>query len=110
MNSSKNSNEGDTPRKKRLTAVALKYKMQEDPAPKIVARGKGKIAEKIIEIARLHNIPIKNDPDLVEILARLELNQFIPPELYQAVAEILVFIYKMSDERRKSLASARKGE
>ena len=101
MNTDKNINdEASNMRKKRLTAVAIKYKMNEDPAPKVVAKGKGRIAEKIIELAKENDIPIREDPDLVEILAKLELNQYIPPELYQVVAEILAFIYRMSDRRR----------
>ena len=88
-------------KKKRLTAIAIKYKMNEDPAPKVIAKGKGKIAERIIELAKEHDIPIRQDPDLVEILAKLELNQFIPPELYQVVAEILAFIYRMSNNKRQ---------
>ena len=101
MNTDKNINdEASNMRKKRLTAVAIKYKMNEDPAPKVVAKGKGRIAEKIIELAKENDIPIREDPDLVEILAKLELNQYIPPELYQVVAEILAFIYRMSDRKR----------
>ena len=101
MNTDRDINdEASNMRKKRLTAVAIKYKMNEDPAPKVVAKGKGRIAEKIIELAKENDIPIREDPDLVEILAKLELNQYIPPELYQVVAEILAFIYRMSDRKR----------
>jgi len=101
MNTDRDINEeASEMRKKRLTAVAIKYKMNEDPAPKVVAKGKGRIAEKIIELAKENDIPIREDPDLVEILAKLELNQYIPPELYQVVAEILAFIYRMSDRKR----------
>jgi flagellar biosynthesis protein len=92
-------------KKERLTAVALKYKMNIDPAPIVVAKGKGLIAERIIQIAQEHHIPIREDPDLVEVLAKLELNQFIPTELFQAVAEILAFIYRMSDKRHQNLKS-----
>jgi len=74
--------------------VALKYDRQEDQAPKVIAKGKGHIGEKIIKIAKENNIPIKEDPFLVEALSKLEINQEIPPELYKAVAEILVYIYK----------------
>ncbi|NPA16310.1 MAG: EscU/YscU/HrcU family type III secretion system export apparatus switch protein [Aquificae bacterium] len=75
-------------------AVALRYDREKDRAPKVVAKGKGHIGEKIIQIAREHNIPIKEDPVLVETLSQIEINQEIPPELYQAVAEILVYIYR----------------
>jgi len=75
-------------------AVALRYDREKDSAPKVVAKGKGHIGEKIIQIAKEHNIPIKEDPVLVETLSQIEINQEIPPELYQAVAEILVYIYR----------------
>jgi len=78
---------------KNKKAVALKYDMKKDTAPKIVASGKGLLAEKILELARKENIPIYKDPHLVETLIQLDLNVEIPPELYKAVAEILAFIY-----------------
>lgn len=82
---------------KRLKATALRYKAQEDSAPKVVAKGSGKVAEKIISIAKQHNVPLKEDPNLVEILSTLDLYQEIPPDLYRAVAEILAYIYKVSN-------------
>jgi len=75
-------------------AVALKYDKEKDTAPKVVAKGKGYVGEKIIQIAKEQNIPIKEDPILVETLSQIEINREIPPELYQAVAEILIYIYK----------------
>lgn len=78
---------------KNKKAVALRYDSSKDTAPKVVASGKGLLAEKILEIARRENIPIYNDPQLVEALIQLEVNVEIPPELYKAVAEILAFIY-----------------
>lgn len=80
----------------RKKAAALRYKPEKDSAPKLVAKGKGKIAEKIIQIAREYNVPIKDDPQLIEVLSTLDLYQEIPPELYRAVAEILVFVYRMT--------------
>lgn len=77
-------------------AVALKYRQQVDRAPKIVAKGQGIIAERIIEIAAEHNIPLKKDPALIEVLSKMDLDQEIPPELYRAVAEVLAYVYKMS--------------
>lgn len=77
--------------------AALKYRAGVDRAPRLIARGSGWLAEKIIETAREHNIPLKEDPPLVEILSTLDLYQEIPPDLYKAVAEILVFIYKMNN-------------
>ncbi len=77
-------------------AAALKYKQGEDRAPKVIAKGSGFIAERIIQIAREHNIPLHEDKNLVEVLSTLDLYEEIPPELYRAVAEILAFIYKIS--------------
>lgn len=81
---------------KRKKAVALQYRHQVDRAPKVVAKGQGIIAERIIEIAADHNIPLKRDPALIEVLSKMELEQEIPPELYRAVAEILAYVYKMT--------------
>lgn len=75
-------------------AVALKYDREQDHAPKVVGKGAGQVAEKIIALAKEHGIPIQQDSDLVEILSRLNLNQEIPPETYVLVAEILAFIYR----------------
>lgn len=80
-------------------AVALKYTPGYEKAPRIVATGKGKLAEKIIQIAKEHNIHIHNDPDLVEMLSQLEPDQEIPPELYKIVAEILVFVYSLNGKK-----------
>ncbi len=79
-------------------AAALRYNEREDNAPRVVASGKGKIAEKIIEIAREYDIPIYEDPDLVELLLKVDIGEEIPPELYKAVAEVLAFIYKLREE------------
>jgi flagellar biosynthesis protein len=83
-------------KKKSKKAAALKYRHGIDPAPKLVAKGRGKTAEKIIEIARKNNVSIHEDRDMVEFLSTLDLYQEIPPDLYRAVAEILAFVYKLS--------------
>ena len=77
-------------------AVALKYDQEKDHAPKVTAKGRGEIAEKIIEIAKAHNLPLYEDQNLVQILEALELETEIPPELYRAVAEVLAFIYRLN--------------
>ncbi|OGR11746.1 MAG: flagellar biosynthesis protein FlhB [Desulfobacula sp. GWF2_41_7] len=82
-------------------AVALKYDREKDDAPKVTAKGKGKVAKKIIEIAKKHDIPIKDDPDLIEILSSLDINQEIPSEIYVTVAELLAFVYSMNSKRRQ---------
>jgi flagellar biosynthesis protein len=80
-------------------AVALQYNRETDGAPKVTAKGKGRVAEKIIELARKHDIPIKDDPDLIEVLSSLEINAEIPSEIYVAVAELLAFVYSMNSKR-----------
>lgn len=79
-------------------AVALKYTPKVDRAPKITAKGSGLIAEKIIEMAKKHKIPIREDPALVQILSQLDFNQEIPPSVYGIVAEILAFIYSANNK------------
>lgn len=83
----------ETPRKK---AVAIKYKPREDSTPSVVAKGAGEIADKILKIAREHGIPVKEDPDLVETLSKLDLDQEVPPELYHVIAEVLAWVYKIN--------------
>lgn len=78
---------------KKQKAVALKYDLKQDPAPKLVAKGQGEIAAQIIKIAKENGVEIKEDANLVEILHALELDEFIPLEAYNAVAEILRYIY-----------------
>lgn len=87
---------------KRQSAVALKYSPPETSVPKIAAKGHGAIAEKIIELARKHNIPIKEDPDLVQILSQLDLNEEIPTSVYKAVAEILAFVYSLNKKWKET--------
>lgn len=81
---------------KHKKAVALKYKAESSNAPKVVAKGRGDVAERIIAVAKEHNIPIHEDSDLIEILSTLELEQEIPPELYRTIAEVLSFIYRIN--------------
>ncbi len=80
----------------RKKAAALRYDRGRDSAPRLVAKGRGYLAEKIIEIAKERGIPIHEDRELVEILSTLDLYREIPPELYRAVAEILAYIYRVS--------------
>lgn len=77
-------------------AAALRYDRGKDAAPQIVAKGKGAVADKILEIARRNGIPIREDRALVQMLASLDLYQEIPPDLYKAVAEILAFLYSLN--------------
>ena len=83
------------------TAVALAYDPNEDGAPKVIASGKGALAEKIIEQAKDNKIPVHEDDKLAETLSRLEIGAMIPPELYEVVAEILVFVDSMDKIKAK---------
>ncbi|OGR01532.1 MAG: FhlB domain-containing protein [Deltaproteobacteria bacterium RIFOXYD12_FULL_50_9] len=82
-------------------AVALHYDREQDAAPRVVGKGAGLLAEKILEIAREHNIPIHEDADLTELLSRLGLSQEIPPTAYLAVAEIMAFVYRANQNFAK---------
>ncbi len=75
------------------SAVALKY--DGERAPVIAASGTHELAEEIIRIAREHNVPLYENPELASILARLELNDEIPETLYRVVAEILAFAFNL---------------
>lgn len=81
-------------------AAALEYDNRKDAAPKVIAKGRGAIAERIIELARKNNVPIKSDPALVQILSKLDIDEQIPIELYRAVAEILAFVYSANNRYR----------
>lgn len=81
-------------------AIALSYET-DDMAPKIIAKGEGFIAEKIIEKAAEGDILLYKDPDLAEDLIRLEIDDMIPEELYEAVAEILLYINNLDKHRGK---------
>ena len=87
-------------KKETTIAAAIKYDEKRDSAPRVTARGKGAIAEKIIELAKKHKVPIKEDPALVQVLSRLDIDEEIPLELYKAVAEILAFVYSVNDRYR----------
>lgn len=81
------------------TAVAISYDPSED-APKVIASGRGYLADKIIERAKEADIPLHKDEKLASTLSKLEIGDMIPPELYEVVAEILVFVDRM--DRMKS--------
>ena len=81
------------------TAVALKYDPLKDGAPKISAKGAGELAKRIIQTAIENGVPVKEDPDLVEVLAGLDLEAEVPPEVFVAVAELLAFVYSMNKKK-----------
>jgi flagellar biosynthesis protein len=82
----------------RPQAVALRYDPERDAAPKVVAKGQGRWAEQIVRTARQHYVPIHHDPHLVRVLSHLRLDQEIPPQLYQAVAAVLAFLYRLQQQ------------
>ena len=86
--------------KKPKTAVALEYDPN-DEAPRIIATGKGALAERIIEKAKEADVPLHQDNELADTLSRLDIGEMIPPELYEVVAEILVFVDAMDKIRSK---------
>ena len=86
-------------------AVALTYDRDKDSAPRVTAKGRGRVAERIIELAREGGVPISEDPDLVTALIQLDFDEEIPPDLYKAVAEVLAFAYRMN-RRMKDMAEA----
>ena len=80
------------------SAVALKYHTENDAAPKVAAKGEGLLAERIIALAKENQIPIKEDPDLVQILSQVDINKEVPPSVYKVVAELLAFVYKLNNK------------
>ncbi len=88
---------------KRQLAVALRYNEDKEAAPRVLAKGQGKIASKILDMARSQGIPVREDPDLVESLAKLDVGSLIPTELYPAVAEVLAFVYRQNQRRADQL-------
>jgi len=83
-------------------AIALSYQSEKQTAPTVIAKGKGHVAEKIIEKAKEHQIPIQEDASLVQLLSKLQINEAIPEELYQLVAEVFAFIYRVERHIEKT--------
>jgi len=84
-------------KKHRDAAVALKYDDSDNRAPVVSAKGFGLMAERIRELARLSGVPIRQDSDLVELLAEIDIDREIPAHLYAAVAEVLAMVYKANN-------------
>ncbi|MDX2073555.1 MAG: EscU/YscU/HrcU family type III secretion system export apparatus switch protein [Alphaproteobacteria bacterium] len=82
-------------------AVALKYEREKQSAPVIAAKGKGYMAQQIIELAKRYNIEIRQDRDLVHMLEKLDIDTPIPLEAYAAVAEILAYVYRANDSLKR---------
>lgn len=90
----------DKNKPKRRQAIALEYDPA-DAAPRVIASGQGVLADKIIEKAKEEKIPVHKDGKLADTLSRLEIGDMIPPELYEVVAEILVFVDAMDKIKEK---------
>lgn len=86
---------------KEKKAAALSYDQNVDSSPKVTAQGKGLIAGQIIEKAKENNVPVLEDASLVELLSDLNINEAIPTELYEAVAEVFAFVYKLDQKVEK---------
>ncbi|BEV72203.1 MULTISPECIES: EscU/YscU/HrcU family type III secretion system export apparatus switch protein [unclassified Paludibacterium] len=84
----------------RRSALALSYQ-EGTPAPRVVAKGYGQTAERIIESARQAGVFVHDSPELVSLLMQVDLDQQIPPELYRAVAEVLAFVYYLEKQAEK---------
>jgi len=81
---------------KKREAVALKYDRAKDAAPRVTAKGKGIVAEAIMQKAKESGVTLMEDPDLVQLLGKVELGETIPEELYRAVAEVLSYVYRVN--------------
>ena len=86
-------------------AVALKYEVQRDNAPRVIAKGRGHVAEHILETAQKNSVPVYRNKTLVNMLMALEIDREIPPELYKAIAEVMAYVYKMDKAKGQSNAS-----
>ncbi|MBR1396818.1 MAG: EscU/YscU/HrcU family type III secretion system export apparatus switch protein [Selenomonadaceae bacterium] len=94
-------------------AVALKYNSMTDKAPKVIAKGRGHVAEHILAAAQKSTIPVYQNKTLVNMLMALEIDREIPPELYKAIAEVMAYVYRMDaskgrENRFNQLASMRR--
>lgn len=87
---------------KRPAAAALQYDPVKSEPPQVVAIGRGITAEEIVRIAREHNVPLYEDAGLVEALARLDISEVVPRELYAVVAEVLAYVFRVDAETKRT--------
>ncbi len=78
--------------------VALRHDPESGGAPQVVAKGQREVADRILSVAREHGVAVREDSDLLQLLALCDLGEEIPSELYQAVAELLAYLYQLNDE------------
>ena len=91
-------------------AVALKYEAERDNAPRVIAKGRGHVAEHILETAQKNAVPVYQDKTLVNMLMALEIDREVPPELYKAIAEVMAYVYKMDKAHGQAAAARRLAE
>jgi flagellar biosynthesis protein len=84
---------------KTAKAAALQYDKEKGAAPKLTAKGTGAVAERIIEVANAHGIPLHKDADLLEVLEKVEIDTEIPLEVYAVVAEIFAYLYRTNQAK-----------
>ena len=89
----------------RRKAVAIRYDMEQDTAPRVIAKGKGHVAEHILAAAQKNSIPVYQNKTLVNMLMALEIDREIPPDLYKAVAEVMAYVYKMDKDKGRENAA-----
>ena len=89
----------DASKEKPKQAIAISYDPDNDKAPRVVASGRGLIAENIIALARQSDVPIHEDTVLTQALLQVDIEQVIPPDLYAVVAQLLAFVYRLREKR-----------
>ncbi len=104
----KHVDELDLPDKAKLKAIAIKYDVKKDRAPRIVATGKASVAEEILRIAEENQVPFYEDKTLAEMLSKLEFDSEVPAELYAIIAEVLAFVYQLDKLAKKKNQIKRK--
>jgi flagellar biosynthesis protein len=88
-------------------AVAIRYDRDRENAPRVVAKGKGFVAEQLLAIARRHAVPVYQNQTVTQLLMAVELDREIPPELYQAVANVLAYVYRMDGRAAERMKARR---
>ena len=90
-----------------LEAVALRYDRNKEDSPRVVAKGKGFVAHQLLAIARRHAVPVYQNQSVTQLLMAVELDREIPPELYQAVANILAYVYRLDGKAAEKVGFRR---
>jgi len=85
------------PEKPKHIAVALRYDTDVREVPEVVGKGTGDVADRILGLAAENGIPVRKDPDLLELLAGVQVGESIPEDLYEVVAEVLTYLYRIND-------------